>query len=71
VQVQPDHSLVASIAHELSRKAGICKAQELRSFEWSEIKLCMNLHVLPICYLTIVSSFVSIESYFVMILLNP
>jgi succinate dehydrogenase/fumarate reductase cytochrome b subunit len=56
----PDRPLVALIAHELSRKADSCKAQELRSLEWSEIKLCMNVHDLPMsCQrLTIVSSFV-------------
>ena len=34
---------MASIAHVLSRKAGSCKAQELRSLKWSEINLCMSL----------------------------
>ena len=46
----------------MSSADGSCKAQELRSSEWSEIMLCMNAHVLP--------SHVK-ESCFVIILLNP
>jgi len=34
----------------ISRKADSYKAQKLRSLEWGEIKLCINVHVWSICH---------------------
>ena len=47
------YNLIAPWWHRspmISRKADSYKAQELRSLEWSEIKLGMNVHVWPICH---------------------
>ena len=47
------------MAHELSMKAGSCKAKELRSLEWRE-KSCACFANMSCQRLSIVSNFVSI-----------